>query len=73
MRGSSSPNKPRAFSLPSSPKTTDKRVQVSLVVNDEAHEVLFERFKTLLEILREDLQLTGTKHGCELGECGTCA
>lgn len=43
-----------------------------LTVNREPVEVAFSRNKTLLEILREDLGLTGTKHGCELGECGTC-
>ena len=42
-------------------------------VNGEPVEVAFAPHKTLLEVLREDLRLTGTKHGCELGECGTCA
>ena len=46
---------------------------VGLVVNGEAAEVSFAPYKTLLEVLREDLALTGTKHGCELGECGACA
>ncbi|MCC6671881.1 MAG: (2Fe-2S)-binding protein [Planctomycetes bacterium] len=41
-------------------------------VNGERHQVAFAPHKTLLEVLREDLGLTGTKHGCELGECGTC-
>ena len=44
-----------------------------LRVNGETKEVATEVSKTLLEVLREDLALTGTKHGCELGECGTCA
>src|SRR5512138_306102 len=44
-----------------------------LRVNGETHEVATEINKTLLEVLREDMNLTGTKHGCELGECGTCA
>ena len=42
-------------------------------VNGETKEVATEINKTLLEVLREDMGLTGTKHGCELGECGTCA
>src|SRR5438309_11866290 len=45
---------------------------VGLRVNGEPVEVAFAPHKTLLEVLREDLKLTGTKHGCELGECGTC-
>lgn len=46
---------------------------VELHVNGEVHAVAFEPYKTLLEVLREDLDLTGTKHGCELGECGACS
>jgi carbon-monoxide dehydrogenase small subunit len=45
---------------------------LALKVNGEVHEVAVPVHKTLLEVLREDLNLTGTKHGCELGECGTC-
>jgi aerobic-type carbon monoxide dehydrogenase small subunit (CoxS/CutS family) len=45
---------------------------LSLIVNGEARDVIVATHKTLLEVLREDLDLTGTKHGCELGECGTC-
>ncbi len=45
---------------------------LSLRVNGEPLEVAVPANKTLLEVLREDLRLTGTKHGCELGECGTC-
>ncbi len=48
------------------------KARLSLIVNGEAREVLVAVHKTLLEVLREDLGLTGTKHGCELGECGTC-
>ncbi|MGH7672173.1 MAG: (2Fe-2S)-binding protein [Gemmatimonadales bacterium] len=47
-------------------------VTIALQVNGEPTEVAFAPHKTLLEVLREDLGLTGTKHGCELGECGTC-
>lgn len=49
-----------------------RNVQMALSVNGEAVEVAFSPYKTLLEVLREDLALTGTKHGCELGECGAC-
>jgi aerobic-type carbon monoxide dehydrogenase small subunit (CoxS/CutS family) len=48
------------------------RTRLKLMVNGEEREVIAPVHKTLLEVLREDLNLTGTKHGCELGECGTC-
>jgi len=44
-----------------------------MALNGEQVDVSFAPYKTLLEILREDLGHTGTKHGCELGECGACA
>src|SRR5450631_3045913 len=43
-----------------------------LCVNGRDREVLVKPYSTLLEVLREDLRLTGTKHGCETGECGAC-
>jgi carbon-monoxide dehydrogenase small subunit len=49
-----------------------QKTRIRLSVNGEARELLAPVHHTLLEVLREDLGLMGTKHGCELGECGTC-
>src|SRR2546422_996875 len=54
------------------PVSNESKVTIALSVNGEPAEVAFMPHKTLLEVLREDMGLTGTKHGCELGECGTC-
>jgi carbon-monoxide dehydrogenase small subunit len=48
------------------------KVQIQLKVNGLACKVEVEPRRTLLEVIREDLELTGTKEGCGLGECGTC-
>jgi aerobic carbon-monoxide dehydrogenase small subunit len=45
---------------------------LSCMVNDEAVEVLVQPYKTLLDALREDLNLTGPKEGCGTGDCGAC-
>ena len=50
-----------------------RHAHLALLINGESVEAAFAPYKTLLEVLREDLGLTGTKHGCELGECGACA
>jgi carbon-monoxide dehydrogenase small subunit len=51
--------------------TTPKQA-VTLTVNGEDHEVLIEARRTLADVLREDVGLTGTKLGCEHGVCGAC-
>ncbi len=45
---------------------------VELSINGESYELAVVPSHTLLEVLREDAGLTGTKHGCEQGECGLC-
>ena len=58
---------------PTPPVLGQDDVQRTLEVNGERRSVSIAPYKTLLEVLREDLRMTGTKHGCELGECGACA
>ena len=55
------------------PVESQKSAHIRLTLNGEETDVSFAPYKTLLEVLREDLGHTGTKHGCELGECGACA
>src|SRR5580700_9123368 len=55
------------------PNESQKTAHIRLTLNGEQTDVSFAPYKTLLEVLREDLGHTGTKHGCELGECGACA
>ena len=50
-----------------------EKLALAFEVNGDAVEIAVPVQRTLLEVLREDLALTGTKHGCELGECGACA
>jgi aerobic carbon-monoxide dehydrogenase small subunit len=46
---------------------------ISLVVNGEPYRLSVPSHHTLLQVMREQLVLTGTKNGCEAGECGACA
>jgi carbon-monoxide dehydrogenase small subunit len=55
------------------PIESQKTSHLRFTLNGEGTDVSFAPYKTLLEVLREDLGHTGTKHGCELGECGACA
>jgi carbon-monoxide dehydrogenase small subunit len=46
--------------------------EILLVVNGETYRLTVEPHRTLLDVLRDDLGLTGTKNGCGMGECGAC-
>ena len=46
--------------------------QIKITVNGKTHELQVKPWETLLEIIRDDLGLTGTKEGCGIGECGAC-
>ena len=46
--------------------------RIELKVNGEVHDIHIDPWKTLVEVLRQELGLTGTKAGCESGSCGTC-
>jgi xanthine dehydrogenase YagT iron-sulfur-binding subunit len=59
------------FSLPTDRLLTGE-VTVTLQINDRAYTVEIEPRVTLLDLLRERLELTGSKKGCDRGQCGAC-
>ena len=52
--------------------TTPEAVSVSLTINGARHALMLDPRTTLLDLLREHLDLTGTKKGCDQGQCGAC-
>ena len=50
-----------------------KKLHVNVTVNKNEQEFLCDPEDTLLDVLRNDLQLTGTKEGCSTGDCGACS
>lgn len=49
-----------------------EKKEIKLVINGKSYDLKVEPWRTLLEVIREDLKLTGTKEGCGEGECGSC-
>lgn len=56
----------------SAPVSVSRKIPVTLTVNGEQYDVLVQARRTLLDTLRDDLGLTGTKKVCDMGNCGAC-
>ena len=58
--------------VPASPAGPSTDHVINLVINGNARQLSVSPWTTLLDLLREDLHLTGTKKGCDHGQCGAC-
>jgi xanthine dehydrogenase YagT iron-sulfur-binding subunit len=63
---------PEAHTLSDAPHAAPRAVPIALTVNGKRHELSLDPRVTLLDLLRNDLDLTGTKKGCDHGQCGAC-
>lgn len=63
---------PRGINAPATPKRVFVKRVIELVVNGDRRQVAVDPWRTLNEVLREDLNLTGTRFGCGTGDCGAC-